>query len=63
MPAATVAELAKIPPKPVLMGQVIGTIAAPLTSLLGICQGLLRQVAGLADALAKQKTESEEKEQ
>ena len=63
MPAATVAELAKIPPKPVLMGQVVGTIAAPLTSLLGVCQGLLRQVAGLADALAKQKADSEGKEQ
>lgn len=62
MPADAVAELAKIPPKPVLMGMVVGTIAAPLTSLLGVCQGLLRQIAGLADALAKQKTESEEKE-
>jgi len=54
LPADTVAELAKIPPKPVLMGQVVGMIAAPITSLLGLCQGLLRQIAGLADALAKQ---------
>jgi len=75
LPADTVAELAKIPPKPVLMGQVVGMIAAPITSLLGVCQGLLRQIAGLADALAKQfddahrpepvegqKAETEEKE-
>jgi len=75
LPAAAVAELAKIPPRPVLMGQVVGTVAAPLTSLLGLCQGLLRQIAGLADALAKrpddthrpepvegQKAETEEKE-
>ncbi|MFH1731114.1 MAG: 50S ribosomal protein L10 [Planctomycetota bacterium] len=54
LPADAVAELAKIPPKPVLMGQVVGMIAAPITSLLGLCQGLLRQIAGLADALAKQ---------
>ena len=75
LPADTVAQLAKIPPKPVLMGQVVGMIAAPITSLLGLCQGLLRQIAGLADALAKQlddahrpelvegqKAETEEKE-
>ncbi len=62
LPAAAVAELAKIPPKPILMGQVVGMIAAPLTSLLGVCQGLLRQVAGLADALAKQKQEAESEE-
>jgi len=54
LPADAVAELAKIPPKPVLMGMVVGMAAAPLTSLLGLCQGLLRQIAGLADALAKQ---------
>lgn len=54
LPADTVAELAKIPPKPILMGQVVGMIAAPITSLLGLCQGLLRQITGLAEALAKQ---------
>lgn len=54
LPADTMDELAKIPPKPILMGQVVGMIAAPITSLLGLCQGLLRQITGLADALAKQ---------
>ena len=53
--ADAVAKLAKIPPKPVLMAQVIGMIAAPLTSLLSVAQGPIRKLLGLADALAKKK--------
>jgi large subunit ribosomal protein L10 len=51
LPAERVIALSKIPPKPVLLGQVVGGCAAPLTSTLGVCQGLLRQIVGLADAL------------
>jgi large subunit ribosomal protein L10 len=51
LPADGVIALSKIPPKPVLLGQVVGSCAAPLTSMLGVCQGLLRQIVGLADAL------------
>jgi len=53
--ATAVAALAKIPPKHVLIAQVIGTIAAPLTGLLGVAQGPIRQLLGLAEALAKKK--------
>ncbi len=55
--ASSVVELAAIPPRPVLMGQVVGAIAAPIASMLGLGQGLLRQIVGLADALAKQKSQ------
>lgn len=55
--AAAVTELAKIPPKPILMGHVVGAIAAPLTSFLNVGTGLIRKVMGLADALAKKKAE------
>jgi len=58
MAAETVAELAKIPPKNVLMAQAVGTAAAPLTGLLAVAQGVLRKLVGLADAMAKQKDES-----
>jgi len=56
--ADAVSALAKIPPKAVLMSMVIRTIAAPLTSLLGVAQGPIRKLLGLADALAKKKSES-----
>ena len=55
----TVAALALIPPKAVLMGQVIGTIAAPLTGLLAVAQGPIRKLLGLVDALAKKNAESQ----
>ncbi len=57
LPANAVAELATIPPMPILMGQVVGAIAAPIAAMLGLGQGLLRQIVGLADALAKKKAE------
>jgi len=57
--ADAVTALSKIPPKPVLMAQVVGTIAAPLTSLLGVAQGPIRKLLGLADAMVKAKNESE----
>ena len=56
--ADAVGALALIPPKPVLMAQVVGTIAAPLSGLLGVAQGTIRKLLGLADALAKQKAEA-----
>ncbi len=58
MPADAVAELAKIPPKPILMAHVIRTIAAPLSSLLAVAQGPIRKLLGLADALARKNAES-----
>lgn len=57
--AEAAAALAKIPPKNVLMAQVVGTIAAPLTGLLAVAQGPIRKLLGLADALAKKQAEAE----
>jgi len=57
--AEAVAALAQIPPKPILMGQVVGTIAAPLTSLLNVGTGLIRKLLGLCDALAKKNAEAD----
>ena len=55
--ADDVAALAKIPPRPILMAQVVGTIAAPIRSLLAVAQGPIRKLLGLAEALAKKKEE------
>jgi large subunit ribosomal protein L10 len=53
-----VGDLAAIPPKPVLMGQVVGTIAAPLSGAVQVGARLLQKLVGVADALAK-KTDEE----
>ncbi len=46
--AAAVRALATLPPREVLVGRVVGTIAAPLSGLLTVLQGT---VSGLARAL------------
>jgi len=53
-----VAQLAKIPPRPILLALVVGTIAAPLSGLLAVTQGPIRKFVGLVDALAKKKAEA-----
>jgi large subunit ribosomal protein L10 len=58
--AARVAQLATIPPKPVLMGMVVGAAAAPLTSMLTVTQGVIRNLLGVVDALAKKMESGED---
>lgn len=50
--AEQVAELAKLPSKDVLRGQVVGTIAAPLSGFVNVLQGNMR---GLVNVLNAQK--------
>jgi large subunit ribosomal protein L10 len=54
----TVAELAKIPPRPILLGHVAGAIASPLTGFLAVLQAPLRKLTGLLEALSKKNAES-----
>jgi large subunit ribosomal protein L10 len=53
MTGAQVVELAKLPPRDVLIAQVIGAIAAPLTNLVGVIEALyadpIRTIAAVAD--------------
>jgi len=46
-------RLAGLPPRDVLLAQVIGTIVAPLSSFLGAVDALLSSPATLADALER----------
>ena len=50
-----VAALIDLPPKEVLMGQVLGTMVAPLTGLLAVLQGNTRNLVYVLEALRKQK--------
>ena len=50
---AQVAKFRDIPDRRTLLSQILGTVTAPLTGVLGITQTLLSSPAALADALAK----------
>ena len=55
--AAQVVSLSKLPPRDVLIAQVIGAIAAPLTSLVGVIEALyadpIRVIGAVADKVAE----------
>lgn len=55
--AAGVEKLSKLPPREVLIAQVIGTIVAPLTQLVGVVEALyadpIRTIGAVADKVAE----------
>ncbi len=57
MTAKQVESLSKLPPRDVLIAQVIGAIAAPLTSLVGVIEALyadpIRVIGAVADKVAE----------
>ncbi|MCX5772652.1 MAG: 50S ribosomal protein L10 [Candidatus Hydrogenedentes bacterium] len=55
---AQVETLATLPPKDVLVAQVIGTIAAPLRNFLGVLTGVPRNLVNVLDQIRKQKEEA-----
>jgi len=48
-----VALLATLPPMPVMRAMALGTVAAPLTSFLGVCSEVVRGFVRVIDQLAK----------
>ena len=47
-----VTALSKIPPRPVVLGQTLGTIQAPLNNFAGTMSGILSEFARMLQALA-----------
>lgn len=54
---AQVKSLADLPSREVLLGQVVGTIAAPLQNLLGVLNAVPRNLVNVLDQVRKQKEE------
>jgi len=50
-----VTALSKVPPREVVLGQVVGTIQAPLSSFVGTLHGILSEFARTLQALADKK--------
>lgn len=51
--AAQVKALATLPTREQLLGQVVGTIAAPLTGLVGVMSGNVRSIINVLNALSE----------
>ena len=52
---AEIKRLADLPPKEILLSQVVAAVEAPLSSLVGSLDGFFRELVGSIDALADQK--------
>jgi len=52
--AAEIQELASLPTRPVLLGQLAGALQAPITRLASLLNGSMQNLAGLLDARARQ---------
>jgi len=55
---AQVESLATLPPKDVLLAQVVGTLAAPMRNLVGTLNALPRNLVNVLDQVRKQKEEA-----
>ncbi|MEX0668173.1 MAG: 50S ribosomal protein L10 [Candidatus Saccharimonadales bacterium] len=54
--AEEVGRLADLPPKEVLLGQVVGVVAAPLSGMVGVLSGNLRGLVTVLDKAAQSKS-------
>jgi large subunit ribosomal protein L10 len=55
---ADLQELATLPARPVLLGQLVGLLQAPVTRLAGLLNGSMQNLAGLLDSRARQLEEA-----
>lgn len=55
VPAETVTRIASLPPRPVLLAQVCGTIKAPITRCVGVFAGLQRKLVMVVKQIEQQK--------
>ena len=58
MDASSLSELAKLPPKEVLLGQVLQGFNAPITGFVGVLQGIIRKFVFAVDAIKNKKEEN-----
>jgi large subunit ribosomal protein L10 len=57
--AEAVAQLAKLPPREELIGQVVGSVQAPLYGLSAVLNGLLRSLVIALSVIADQRSEAD----
>ena len=60
--ADAIATIIKIPPREVLLGQVVGVFSAPISSFVGTLNGLLRSLVGTLEAVRVKKEQQTDQE-
>ena len=58
-PAEEIRRLAELPPRPILLSQLVAAVEAPLTQLIGALDAVFRDLVGSVDALAEKKKSEE----
>ncbi|MCJ7653375.1 MAG: 50S ribosomal protein L10, partial [Actinobacteria bacterium] len=53
--AEQVNRIASLPPREVLLAQLVGQAASPLSGLVGVCTGPVRKMLAVFKAIAEQK--------
>jgi len=48
-------QIAELPPREALLGRALGSIAAPLQGLVNVCQGTLRNLVYVLEAIRQGK--------
>lgn len=56
--AAEIRQLAELPPRAVLLGRAVGSLASPLRGFLNVCQGNIRNLVYALDAVRKAKEQA-----
>lgn len=50
-------EIAKLPPRPVLLSILVSAVEGPISNLIGTIDGIIRELVGTLDAVARKKEE------
>jgi len=54
---AAAEQLAKLPPREILLSQLVSAVEGPIVNLVGTLDSILREIVGTVDALARKKGE------
>ncbi len=53
--ADEIVQLAELPPREVLLGAIVGSLTAPLAGIVGVLNGLLRDIAYMVEEVARKR--------
>ncbi len=58
-PGVDIEKMAKLPPRDILLSQLVASVEGPIVNFVGTLDGIIRELVGTIDALVEQKGESE----
>lgn len=58
-PGVDIEKMAKLPPREILLSQLVASVEGPIVNFIGTLDGIIRELVGTIDALVEKKGESE----